>query len=368
MILITGGAGFIGSHLADLLIEKGYRVRILDNLHPQVHSGFPSYLNKEVEFIKGDVREREILEKAIEGVEGIFHFAARVGVGQSMYEVKDYVEVNVGGTASLLDILVNKKHKVKKLIVASSMSIYGEGAYNCKNCGTVYPRERKGEDLKRRIWEPRCPHCGEETSPLPTSEEKPLYPSSIYAQTKREQEEMCLLIGKTYGIPTVALRFFNVFGSRQALSNPYTGVVAIFASRILNGKPPVIYEDGQQLRDFIHVKDIARASLLALEREEADYEVFNVGTGRPVQIKEISRILQKLLDKETGEEVTFRYRKGDIRTCYADVTKIKKKLGFEPEYSLEEGMKELVPWLIGQKPKDEVDKVIGEMEERRLME
>jgi len=367
-VLITGGAGFIGSHLVDLLIEKGYQVRVLDSFHPQVHRERPTYLNPSCEYIEGDIRDRRLLSSLIAEAEGIFHFASRVGVGQSMYQVEEYVDENVRGTSVLLDILANEKHNIQKLVVASSMSIYGEGAYKCERCGVIYPVEREENDLRERIWELKCPDCNTTVEPIPTSEDKPLHPTSIYAQTKRDQEEMSLLIGKTYGIPTVALRFFNVFGSRQALSNPYTGVVAIFSSRIMNGNPPVIFEDGKQTRDFIHVKDVAEACFLSYEKEEANFQVFNVGRGKPVSIREISRLLQKILKKEVGEEITGRFRKGDIRHCIADISKLKKLLSFEPHYSLEEGMEELLYWMQKEKPEDNLLQALQELKGRRLVE
>jgi len=367
-VLVTGGAGFIGSHLVDLLVEEGYQVKTLDSFHTQVHKEKPTYLNPACEYIEGDIRDRKLLSSLVADVEGIFHLASRVGVGQSMYQIEEYVDENVRGTAVLLDILANEKHNIKKLVVASSMSIYGEGAYNCDACGVVYPVEREVSDLRQGMWEMKCPHCKAVVHPIPTPENKPLCPTSIYAQTKRDQEEMCLLIGKTYGIPTVALRFFNVFGSRQALSNPYTGVVAIFSSRIINGNPPIIFEDGKQTRDFIHVKDIAKACFLSYEKEEADYQVFNLGRGKPVSIGEISRLLQKILKKEVGEEITGRFRKGDIRHCIADIAKLKKFLSFEPRYSLEEGMEELLYWMQNEQPEDNILKALQELEGRRLVE
>ncbi|MEM3829246.1 MAG: NAD-dependent epimerase/dehydratase family protein, partial [Conexivisphaerales archaeon] len=279
-VLVTGGAGFIGSHVVDLLIEKDYEVKILDNLEPQVHGiegKLPSYLNENVTLITGDTRNREDLVKSLEDVDAVIHLAAAVGVGQSMYQISKYVSYNTLGTANLLDVVVNERNNVKKIIVASSMSIYGEGKYYCERCGYVYPKLRDEEQLNKKEWEPKCPICKHEITPVPTDEDKPLNPTSIYAQTKRHQEEMVLLIGRTYGIPSVALRFFNVYGPRQSLRNPYTGVAAIFLSRLLNNKPPYVFEDGNQTRDFVHVKDIAQAVVLALEKSSANYLPLNVG-------------------------------------------------------------------------------------------
>lgn len=354
-ILVTGGAGFIGSHIVDALAEK-HEVVVLDNLEPQVHTkSKPDYLNMNATYIFGDVRDRETLRKVIEGVEVIFHEAAAVGVGQSMYQVEKYVEVNTMATAKLLDILVNDEHKVKKVIVASSMSIYGEGAYECEDCGVVYPELRTEEQLKKREWEMKCQKCGKVVKPVATSEDKPLHPTSIYAITKRDQEEMCLNIGRAYGIPTVALRYFNVYGPRQSLNNPYTGVCAIFSSRVKNINSPLIFEDGLQSRDFVSVHDIVQANILAMESSNANYDVFNVGTEEPTNILEIALMLIKLYNKdnELEPEITNKYRAGDIRHCFADISKIKNELGYKPKVDFEEGMKELVEW--GEK-EDAVDK------------
>jgi len=280
-ILVTGGAGFIGSHLVDALVERGHEVTIFDNLDPQVHPGGrpPRYLNPGAEFIRGDVRDKKALKAAIGEAEIIFHKASAVGVGQSQYQIEQYVTANTGGTATLLDILVNNDHKVRKLIVAASMSSYGEGAYTCTACGPCRPSLRPEEQMAKGAWEPVCPHCGVPVSPVPTPEEAALHCNSIYALTKKDQEEMCLLIGKTYGIPVVSLRYFNVYGPRQSLSNPYTGVAAIFMSRIKNDRAPVIYEDGLQTRDFVSIEDVVRANLLAMECSEADGENYCIRDG-----------------------------------------------------------------------------------------
>lgn len=342
-VLVTGGMGFIGSHLVDALVKE-HEVVVLDNLEPQVHSKEPEYLNNRSKYIFGDVRNKETLRNSIEGVEVIFQDAAAVGIGQSMYQVEKYVAVNTMATAKLLNILVNEEHEVKKLIVASSMSIYGEGAYECDDCGIVYPSLRSEEHLKRKEWEMRCPECGKIVKPISTSEEKPLHPTSIYAITKRDQEEMCLTIGRAYGIPTVALRYFNVYGPRQSLNNPYTGVCAIFSSRIKNNNSPLIFEDGLQSRDFVSVHDIVEANILAMNSSNANYEVFNVGAGKATNILETAQTLIKLYDKKLEPEITNKYRAGDIRHCFADISKIKNKLEYKPEVDLEKGMKYLVVW------------------------
>ncbi len=290
-----------------------------------------------------------------------------MGVGQSMYQIEKYMDVNTMGTAKLLDILANEEHDVKKLIVASSMSIYGEGKYECSECGILYPPLRTNEQLKKREWEMKCPSCGRVVKPVPTDEGKPLQPTSIYAISKKDQEEMCLAVGRAYGIPTVALRYFNIYGPRQALSNPYTGVCAIFSSRIKNNNPPIIFEDGLQTRDFISVHDIVRANLLVMEKSKADYEVFNVGTGKPVSILDIARTLSKLYGKSLKPDIVNKYRSGDIRHCYADISKL-KKLGFMPSVPFEDGMRELVEWGMRQEAEDKSDAAYQELKERGLVE
>ena len=368
-ILVTGGVGFIGSHIVDALIDQGHTVRVYDNLDPQVHGKsqqIPEYFNKKAEFIKGDIRDKDALKQAIEDIDIIFHEAAAVGVGQSMYQVEKYVDVNTRGTGVLLDILVNKPNKVKKVIVASSMSIYGEGAYKCKKCGIVYPKLRSKEQLKDRDWEMRCPVCGAQVSPVPTNEEKPLYPTSVYAITKRDQEELVLSTLEAYSIPAVALRYFNVFGPRQALSNPYTGALAIFISRLLNNNPPLIFEDGKQSRDFIYIKDIVRANLLVMEKDEANWQNYNVGTGRMTTIKGVAELLADNISPAIKPQIVNKFRAGDIRHCYADISKIKNTLGFEPEISFEEGIKEYLKWVRTQKASDNVNQAIEELEKKGL--
>lgn len=371
-VLVTGGAGFIGSFIVDALVEAGHSVRILDNLELQVHGPGgrpPEYLSPEAEFIRGDVRDRETVERALNGVQVVFHQAAMVGVGQSMYDIVRYTSVNALGAACVLEAIVARKGQIEKMLTASSMSIYGEGRYRKPNGELFSPRLRPEEQLQRREWEIRTPE-GDIATPVGTDEEKPLYPTSIYAVNKRDHEEMFLAAGMAYSIPTVALRYFNVYGPRQALSNPYTGVAAIFSGRLLNGKPPVIFEDGKQSRDFIHVKDIARANLLAMERPEADYQVLNVGTGRPVTILEVARILASKLQPGRGiePEITGRYRAGDIRHCFSDSTRIRTLLGFETRVSFEEGFDDLIDWVAKQQAEDTFDRARVELERRGLVE
>lgn len=367
-ILVTGGAGFIGSHLTDALIERGHRVRVLDLLVPQVHgTDAPQYVNAEAEFIRGDVCDPEIVERALEGMEAVFHEAAEVGVGQSMYEIDRYVRANDLGTGILLQSLIRFKDRVRKLIVASSMSIYGEGAYSCAKCGLVYPQLRPLAQLLERRWEMECPTCGAQLTPAPTREDKPLFPTSVYAITKQDQEQFCLVVGRAYGIPTVALRYFNVYGPRQALSNPYTGVCAIFSARLLNDQRPLIFEDGEQTRDFVHVSDIVQANLLALETDGADYQVVNIGTGIPTSVRQISRLLAEGLGKDLEPEIVGRYREGDIRHCVSDISRARAQLGYAPRVSLEQGIPELLKWVREQTPQDQVSKATAELETRQLV-
>lgn len=368
-VLITGGAGFIGSHLVDTLLEKGYFVRVYDNLEPQVHGksqNIPDYFNKEAELIVGDVRDREKLKKAINNIDIIFHLAASVGVAQSMYEIAKYTESNTMGGATLLDLIANEKHNIRKVVVASSMSVYGEGAYSCNNCGKVYPKIRSLEQFKKNDWEMKCPNCNIDVMPIPTDEDKPLFPTSIYAVSKRDHEEMFLIIGRAYQIPTVALRFFNVYGPRQALSNPYTGVAAIFSSRLMNDRPPIIFEDGNQARDFIHVSDIVQACILAIEKSEGDYQVFNVGTGRKLSVLDVANVLMDKLSFKGEPQIVNRFREGDIRHCYADISLIKKILGYEPKVKFEDGIIDLVNWVKLQKAEDKVNFAIDILNKKGL--
>jgi dTDP-L-rhamnose 4-epimerase len=359
-VLITGGAGFIGSHLADELLRAGYAVRALDVLVEQVHGEAerPTYLDDDVELISGDVRHAEVVRGALEGVDAVVHLAARVGVGQSMYEQVEYAGANTVGTTVLLEALL--EHPVRKLVVASSMSIYGEGAYE-----PVPAVERTRDQLERREWDPRGAN-GEEIGPAPTPETKQPALASVYALTKYDQERLCLLHGAAYGVPAVALRLFNVYGPRQALSNPYTGVLAIFAARLLNGRPPVVYEDGAQRRDLVHVSDVARAFRLALERDGADGLAVNVASGRSASVLEIAHELARLLDKQIEPELPGTFRAGDIRHCFADITLAHELLGFEAQVPGEDGLAELASWLETQESNDRFDRAAAELAERGL--
>lgn len=354
-VLVTGGAGFVGSHMADALLHRGCSVRIYDNLSPQVHAaGLPDYLAREVEFIRGDMRDVEQLREAIRGVDVVFHLAAAVGVGQSMYEIAHYVAVNTQGTANLLQALLDMKLPIERLIVASSMSIYGEGRYRCEGCGEVAPPMRPLRQLLDKQWETLCPSCSGVLQPEATDETKPLQCSSIYALSKKDQEEMALLFGRTYGLPVVAMRYFNIYGPRQALSNPYTGVAAIFASRLLNRRAPVIFEDGRQMRDFVSIHDIVQANLLAMDRSESDGMALNVGSGEPVTISDAARVLSHALGINIPGEITGKYRAGDIRHCFADISAARRVLGYSPKVRLADGVRELVQWLKEQTAEDRV--------------
>ena len=365
--LVTGGAGFIGSHLVRRLVADGDQVVVLDSLEPQVHGDARPDVPEGVELHEGNVGDAELVDRALEGVDRVVHLAAAVGVGQSMYEIARYVRENTMATAAFLERVVAREPRPKRLVVASSMSIYGEGEYECAEHGAVAPGLRGEEQLLAREWECRCPECGRALEPRPTRETKPLIPTSIYAITKRDHEELCLVTGAAYGIPTVALRFFNVYGPRQALSNPYTGVAAIFASRLLNGRPPVIFEDGRQSRDFVHVSDIVEGFVLCARlgarrrhrgqsRERGDPAPWTTSPG-------CSRTGSAC---SIEPERTARYRAGDIRHCYADTASAEERLGFQAQVRLEDGIGELVEWLAGQEPEDRIDVATSELASRGL--
>jgi dTDP-L-rhamnose 4-epimerase len=368
-VLVTGGAGFVGSHLVDALLARGDAVRILDNLDPQVHGPaqrVPAWLPAEAELVRGDVRDAETVRRSLAGVDTVYHLAAAVGVGQSMYQVASYTAVNTLGTANLLQALVDDRGQVERLVVASSMSIYGEGRYTRPDGREPRVSGRSLEQLRRHEWELRDPD-GVELAPAPTDEGKALESTSIYALTKADQEKMVLMIGGAYGIPSVALRFFNIYGPRQALSNPYTGVAAIFSARLLNGQAPLVFEDGEQRRDFVSVRDIVQALLLAAQEEAAVGKALNVGSGRAVTVREVAQTLARVLGTELEPEVTGRYRVGDIRNCWADISLAREVLGYEPAVTFEQGMEELVGWLREQeRPESAVEAHAAELAARGL--
>jgi dTDP-L-rhamnose 4-epimerase len=365
-ILITGGAGFIGSHLADELLSRGHTVRALDALCAQVHGAAaerPDYLDPDVELIRGDVRDAALVRRALEGIDAVFHLAAAVGVGQSMYEIEHYVSTNVGGTATLLEELI--RHPVQRLVVASSMSLYGEGRYVRRDGSPGDAVDRDRRCLQQGIWEP-TDATGAPLSPAPTPEDKAPSLASVYALSKFDQERLCLMVGRAYSIPTVALRFFNVFGPRQALTNPYTGVLAIFASRLLNDRPPLIFEDGGQRRDFVSVYDVVQACRLSLESEGAAGQVFNVGSGCSHSVAEVAHLIAGLLGKSIAPEISGRYRVGDIRHCFADITRAERVLGYRPSVDLQAGLEDLAGWLAGQTVDERVGEARQELETRGL--
>lgn len=365
-VLVTGGAGFIGSFLTDALIEQGHAVRILDTLEEQVHSGsLPSYLNPAAEFIRGDVRDISVMENALKDIDVVCHFAAAVGVGQSQYEIRRYVDVNAGGTATLLDVIVNKKLPIRKILLPTSMTAYGEGLYWCPAHGNIRPHQRPFEALKEHLWDMRCPECHAVVEPVPTPEDATPNPATVYALTKLWQETLLLNAGATHGIPVVAFRLFNVYGPRQSLKNPYTGVTAIFLSRLKNSQPPVIYEDGLQTRDFVSVHDVVRAFLLAMEKPDADGKVLNIGSGAGTSILTIAETLARL----TGSTVQPHFgdcRMNDIRHCIADVASARKLLGWQTEVSFDEGMEELVTWSKGQEATDTFAQAEALLQSHRL--
>jgi dTDP-L-rhamnose 4-epimerase len=367
-ILVTGGAGFIGSHTIDYLLDRGHGVRVLDALAEQVHGDgrVPSYLDRRVELIVGRVEDPAVVSEALEGIESVIHLAAAVGVGQSMYQITGYCTTNVIGTATLLQAIVDRKCRLKSMVIASSMSVYGEGQYRAADGRFVHPQFRSQIQLSRGEWDFRDSD-GKLLQPIPTKEEKPLAPTSVYAINKRDQEELCLSVGEAYGVPTTALRFFNVYGSRQALSNPYTGVAAIFCARLLNNESPLIFEDGLQKRDFVHVRDIARAITYAAEKPAAG-EAINIGSGEAVSVIQIAEILTREMGKNIPPRITGKFRQGDIRHCFADISKARDLLGWTPSKTFREGVSELIDWVQYERSaRDRVGSAWVELEERGLL-
>ena len=370
-ILITGGAGFIGANLTIKLVSLGYNVTILDNLSRQIHEEHsPLYqsVKDSSNFIQGDVRNKLDWENALDGQDAVIHLASETGTGQSMYEIERYNDVNILGTANLLDFLVNTEHTIKKLIIASSRSIYGEGKYFCKNDDVVYPNEREDKNMSKERFNPLCNICNNELELKATDESSKIHPSSIYGITKQHQEQLMLLTGKALHIPTVALRFQNVYGPGQSLSNPYTGILSIFSTRILNGNNIDIYEDGKESRDFIYIDDAVDATILALEKREANHQIFNVGSGVATSVFEVANILKKLYNSNIGIKISGKYRLGDIRHNYADLTKIKSVLDFKPKIDLITGVSRFVAWAKTQKVSvDKYEDSIEELKQKGLI-
>lgn len=366
-VLITGGAGFIGSHLVDRLLDLGHDVRVFDSLDPQVHEGLPDYLNPEAELLEHDVLDRDAIRDALQDVDALVHFAAAIGVGQSMYEIVRYTTVNCVGAATVLEGAAAVSDRLRSVVVASSMSLYGEGLYRCSAEGIeITPPLRPRSQLAAREWELSCESCGGSLMPVPTPERKLPAPNSVYAVTKRDQEEMFLAWGNAHDVPVAALRFFNVYGPRQALSNPYTGVAAIFASRLLNGRPPVVFEDGMQTRDFVHVSDIAAAVTAALERPSRTREVMNIGTGVAISVRSIADALEAALGSGIEPEIRNEFRAGDIRHCFADISRARQTIGYEPTVEFADGMRDLVDWLRSQHARDRFDAAASALIERGL--
>lgn len=369
-ILITGGAGFIGSNLSLKLIEKGYNVTVLDNLSPQIHSEnsplFHSIKDK-VNFISGTVLCYDDWKKALKDIDVVVHLAAETGTGQSMYEIEKYTDVNIKGTSIFFDILANEQHSIKKILVASSRAIYGEGKYSCEQHGIVYPTERKSIDMENGDFEAKCPICSQSLELMPTDEESKIHPSSIYGITKQVQEQMFMVMGKSLGIPAVAFRYQNVYGAGQSLSNPYTGILSIFSTRIKNGNDITIFEDGLESRDFVYVDDVVEATILGIEKDEANGQVFNVGLGVGIDVLTVANTLVKAYNSNSKIILSGNYRIGDIRHNYADLTKIKERLGFEPKVNFVEGIQRFTTWVNQQKVvEDRYELSIEEMKEKGL--
>lgn len=370
MVLVTGGAGFIGSHLVDRLVDQGRAVTVIDSLEPQVHRGSRGFRNAGARYFEGSIHDRDALRQVLDGAGAVVHLAAQVGVGQSMYEMSRYVGDNTLGTVALLEELARRKDQIRALVVASSMSIYGEGQYRCDVCHTDDARVvRSLESLRAKEWEAVCNTCGGPVRPLPTRESKRLNCESVYAITKRDQEELSLVFGRAYGVRAVALRFFNVYGPRQSLSNPYTGVAAIFSSRLLNGQAPEVFEDGLQTRDFIHVSDIAEAIHLALSSDGVGDVALNIGTGVATSVLDVAGVLADELGVEIGPRIINRFRHGDVRHCFADVTQARDLLGFEARVGFREGMRELASWIREGSPAavDLTERATDELAERGLV-
>lgn len=352
-MLITGGAGFIGSHLAQSIVERNCNVTVYDNLNPQVHgenAGFPLCLKRKgIKLIKGDITDKDRLRQTIEGIDLIVHLAAETGVGQSMYAIEKYVNINIYGTAIILDILANTKNAVKKIVLASSRAVYGEGKYECHNCGVVYPPSRSLQQIENKEWQMKCPKCREYVKSLPTDEDSLLSPSSTYAVTKHTQEQLIANFGKSFNMPYVILRYQNVYGPGQSLSNPYTGILSIFSTRIMNGQAPFVFEDGKETRDFVYIDDAVHATILAIENREIEKETFNVGTGGKTAVLDVANLLIKKLASCLKPKIIGKSRIGDIRHCYADLKKIRDVLGYEPKYDIHSGLADFVYWVKSQK-------------------
>ena len=366
-VLVTGGAGFVGSHLVDALLARGEQVRVIDNMDPLAHSSpEPRFLSRDAELVVADVGDREAVDRVLDGVDRVYHLAGVVGNGESMVNVRRAVDANSGGTATLLEALIDRRDQIGRLVVASSMVVYGEGAYECAEHGDV-PPQRTLEQLRRRQWEARCPHCGRELAPVPIAEDQRLAPTSVYGITKRDQESLALVLGEAYGIEAVALRYLNIYGPRQALGNPYTGVAAIFAARILSGRAPRVFEDGGQLRDFVHVSDVVRATIAAMESDGAPGHAVNVATGARTRVDELAASIATALGSDLQPEITGEFRAGDIRHCFADTTRARELLGVEAQVSLADGLPELAEWVASETVEERGDEAVADLRSRGLV-
>lgn len=368
-VLITGGAGFIGSHTADALLNEGHEVRALDLLDPQIHGvdpGFPAYLDRRVEQILGDVRKPDDVAKALQGVDAVYHFAALTGVGQSMYDIRNYIDTNCTGTATLIEVIVKNRVPLRRLVLASSRAIYGEGTHQCEEHGVLYPGIRSRAAMESGTFDVLCPMCSRPMKSRVTAEDHPAMPISVYAWTKKQQEDYCIYAAKTFGLPVTMLRYFNVFGSRQSLKNPYTGVVSIFYSRIRSGKPIALYEGGTPERDFVHVRDVARANVLALNANLDPGVAINVGSGRSVSICDIATALAQATGQKAIFEDRGEFRVGDIHACVADIERSRELLGYEPRIGLLDGMQEFADWASAQETLDVYEKTVTELSRHGL--
>lgn len=369
-ILITGGAGFIGSHTANELVLQGHEVTVFDNLLAQVHASsteFPEYLHPSINKILGDIRDRKELAKAIENQDAIYHFASLTGVGQSMYEIKEYIDVNITGTATLIEALIHCKNKPKKIILSSSRAVYGEGTFVCPN----HPEENKGsrntENLSKGIFDMLCPKCSKKMTEIPVTEIHEQKPISIYAETKKNQEDYLKYLAQYYKIPVTILRYFNVYGSKQSLRNPYTGILTVFYNQIQNNQQISIYENGKPTRDFVHINDVVQANLLALNYEHQGFEDFNIGSGQNFSIKFAAELLVQACGKTTPIVYTSDYRAGDILACTADISKANKKLGYSPRTKLRNGINEFVAWANTEKLIQSTDTSTKELNKHNLL-
>ncbi len=368
-VLVTGGAGFIGCHLVESLLADGERVRVLDNLDPLAHpSGEPpDHFPADAELIRGDLRSREEVEAALEGCDRVFHLGGIVGNGESMVNVRKAIDANSGGTATLLEAVIAARARVRRVVVASSMVVYGEGSYRCPNHGEIAPGLRPAEQMRARRWDPLCPQCGADLEPVPVREERPLRPASVYGISKRDTEELALVLGEAYGFEATALRYLNVYGPRQALGNPYTGVAAIFSARLLVGNPPLLFEDGNQIRDLVHVSDVVAGTRAAMDAPGAPGRVFNIATGERLRIRDLASQLAGRIAPEIEPEITGEFRAGDIRHCFASIEAAREQLGFEATVPLERGLPELADWVAGQSFTDRGEEAIADLRARGLL-